>query len=687
MHHLTRVALVLALAVAGVSSRAGADDSAAAAGPSVLLDVVVKDKKGDPIPDLRADEVEVYENGTKRPIESLRFVPGGETGGSVPEGAPHPGNLVTLVFDGLDPNQQKLAQRAADEFLGEELPPDTWISVFRIGLQLWTVQPFTRDLDRVRQAVARAASNLDTGLAEPDSEARRQVGEALAAITRGETADPAAASRLEVLGRIIRQGDRLQRQRQYDSPIYLLMAMAKGQATAPGRKAILYFSTGFEVPGILDDVFKAAMSEANRAHVTFYTFDVSGLGTYSQSQSARSALEEVAAASIAQAQQTGGAVTRSQATIGDRTEASTRTNVLQPLKDLAEATGGESVINTNDFRKGMDRIAADLTGHYEITYAPASAEWDGTFRKLEVKVSRRGAKVADRNGYLATEPDDAGPILAYELPLLEALKSPEPRRDFDLAAGTFHFDETEEGRDLLLVAEVPLSQLKFTVDEEKKLYSLHFSLLAVVKDTGGRAIERVSQDYPFQGPLDKVPQLQQGNVVFKRRIVLPHGQYTLEIVARDRDAGSTSVRRMPLEVPAAGESLRLSSIAIIRRVEPAPAPEKGGAADPFQVETARIVPSLDDPISKALTPKISIYMIAYAEKEGTPPMMTVEFSVNGRKEGRAQAPLPPPEPDGRIRYLGTFPIDKFEPGRHELKLTVRQGGSRVEERVAFTVQP
>jgi hypothetical protein len=122
-------------------------------------------------------------------------------------------------------------------------------------------------------------------------------------------------------------------------------------------------------------------------------------------------------------------------------------------------------------------------------------------------------------------------------------------------------------------------------------------------------------------------------------------------------------------------------------VEPAPAPEKGGAADPFQVETARIVPSLDDPISKALTPKISIYMIAYAEKEGTPPMMTVEFSVNGRKEGRAQAPLPPPEPDGRIRYLGTFPIDKFEPGRHELKLTVRQGGSRVEERVAFTVQP
>jgi VWFA-related protein len=678
------LALVLVLAAPPlVRPQTKEADSGAAA--SAVLDVVVKDKKGDPIPDLRPEEVELLENGSPRPIESGGSVRGAAARGG--GGAPGPGNLVSFVFDGLDPNQQKLAQRAAEEFLAQPLPPNTFIAVFRIGLQLWTVQPFTSDLERVKEAVTQAASHLDTTLAEPDAEARRQVAEALASVTRGETTDPAAAARLEVLGRIIRQGDRLQRQRQYDSPIYLLMAIAKGQATAPGRKAVLYFSTGFEVPGLLDDVFKATMSEANRAHVSFYTLDVSGLGTYSQSQSARDAIEEVAATARAQAEQTHGAVTRSQATLGDRTEASTRTNVLQPLRDLAEATGGESTINTNDFKKAAERIAADLSGHYEIAYAPASTEWDGAFRRLEVKVSRKGARVADRNGYFATEPDNAGPILAYEQPLLEALKSPEPRHDFDLAAGAFHFNATDEGRDLMLVAEVPLSQLKFTIDEKEKLYKLHFALLAVVKDAEGKAVERVSQDYPFQGPLDKVPQLQQGNVVFKRHLVLAPGSYTLEIVAQDPDAGLTSVKRMPLEVPAAGEKLRLSSIAIIRRVEPAAAPEAGKDADPFQVETARIVPSLDDPISKALTPKISIYMIAYPQQGGSPPMMTVEFSESGHGEGRAQAPLPPPEKDGRIRYLGTFPIDRFAPGRHELKLSVRQGDARAEESVAFTLQP
>ena len=66
---------------------------------------------------------------------------------------------------------------------------------------------------------------------------------------------------------------------------------------------------------------------------------------------------------------------------------------------------------------------------------------------------------------------------------------------------------------------------------------------------------------------------------------------------------------------------------------------------------------------------------------------TIEFTAQGKAEGRAQAPLPAPEPDGRIRYLGTFPIDKFEPGRHELKVTVRQGSGEAEEKLAFTLQP
>ena len=52
----------------------------------MILDVVVKDKKDVVVPDLRPEEIEVTENGRKRPVESVRFVKPGEA----PEGLPTP---------------------------------------------------------------------------------------------------------------------------------------------------------------------------------------------------------------------------------------------------------------------------------------------------------------------------------------------------------------------------------------------------------------------------------------------------------------------------------------------------------------------------------------------------------------------------------------------------------------------
>jgi len=512
------------------------------------------------------------------------------------------------------------------------------------------------------------------------------VADTLAELSQGRAADPVAVARAEVLGKIIRAGDQMQRQRQNQSPIYLLLAVAKGQAPAPGRKPVVYFSTGFEVPGVLDDVFKAALSEANRASTAFYAVDVRGLDTTRQGESARAAIEEVAAQALDQSQKTSGGTTTTEAKITDRTEASTRADTLQPLKELSESTGGFAILTTNDFKKPMARVANDIVGYYELAYVPVGQQYDGSFRRLSVRVSRGGARVQAGNGYLATPPDDAGPILAYELPLLDALKAAQPKKDFPITAGAFQFGTSPEGREVMLVAELPMSGFKFATDPKTKLYKLHFALLAVVKDAQGEVVERVSQDYPFQGPLDKLPQLQQGNVVFRRRLVVPPGTLTVELVAQDRGAGATSVHRMPLEVPAS-HGLAVSSVVIVRRMEQAPPLKPGAPEDPLRGEAMRIVPSLGDSISKAATPKLPVFLIVYPAAGGGTPLMTIELSLGGKAEGRSPVVLPAPDPDGRIRILAPIPIDKLEPGQHELKVTVRQDSAQAEEKVAFTLQP
>ena len=672
------IAPVLALAVV-LAAPHGPAHAQSAGADKVVLDVVVKDKKGLAVPDLKVEEIELVENGTKRPVESVRFVKPGA-------GEPATPQLVSLLFTGMDVNQQKRAKQAVEELLKNDLGPDTWIGVYRIGLQLWTVQPYTKDLALVRQAVDKATSSADMTLAEPDAAARRGVAEAMAMLQQGK-GDPGAISRAEVLGKVMRQGDRLLRQQQEGSPLYFLMALAKGQATAPGRKSVLYFTGGLTVSGLLSDFFKSTQSEANRAHVAFYAVDVAGLDTWSESNSQKDALKEVSQASVKASQQTSGATDIGQATIGDRVEASTRTNWKQPLKELSDNTGGFAVLDANDYKKPMERLAADLGGYYEVTYAPANPAFDGSFRKTELKVVRGGTKVQDRNGYFATPPDDSGPILAYELPLLEALKSPEPKKDFPITAGAFGFAQGSEGRDVFLVAELPMSNLKFTTDPKTKTYKMHFTLLAVVKDAQGKVVERVSQDYPFQGPADKLPQLQQGNVVFKRRVVVPAGSYSVEIVAQDRDGGATSVQRLPLEVPAL-QGLGLSSVIVIRRMEAAPPQQPGAPEDPLRGEATRIVPSLNDPIQKATTPKLPVYVIVYPQPgAAAPPQMTLEFSTEGKPAGRNAVMLPPADPDGRIRFLAPIPLDRFGPGQHEIKVTVRQGAAHAEEKVSFTLVP
>src|SRR5215510_14433219 len=53
----------------------------------VLLDIVVRDKKGRPVTDLKSDEIEIYEDGVKQQINSFRKVEKMDTGAGA--GAPN----------------------------------------------------------------------------------------------------------------------------------------------------------------------------------------------------------------------------------------------------------------------------------------------------------------------------------------------------------------------------------------------------------------------------------------------------------------------------------------------------------------------------------------------------------------------------------------------------------------------
>jgi VWFA-related protein len=79
---------------------------------------------------------------------------------------------------------------------------------------------------------------------------------------------------------------------------------------------------------------------------------------------------------------------------------------LSNLQTLAEQTDGIAVLNTNDLRTGMTKIANDLSSHYVLGYYTNNTKWDGGTRKITVRLKGTGKAVRARREYRAPTEED-----------------------------------------------------------------------------------------------------------------------------------------------------------------------------------------------------------------------------------------------------------------------------------------
>jgi hypothetical protein len=490
-----------------------------------------------------------------------------------------------------------------------------------------------------------------------------------------------------VLERMAVMVDRTQVEQRGQSTLYPLMSLVKAHGALEGRKALVFFSEGLIVPPNLEEAFRATISEANRANVSVYAVDARGLDAGRSLDAARAALDHSARNSQRQMMTRGNEpVTIEDVMNSETAEGALRTDVQGTLQMLAEETGGLLIANSNDLADRLERVSGDLDAYYEVAYTPATATYDGRFRKVEVRVERRGVDVQSRSGYFALPPTDGLPLLPYEMPMLAAASASPLPSPFEFRATVFRFGRTPLGMQHTVHVEVPLAQLTFEEDRRERKYTLRFTVMAMVRNAKGDVIERLSDSFPLEGPLDRLPALRRGRLVFKRQIWLAPGHYTVLAVARDQATERSSVRAMPIDVPEPDQGAPLlSALAVIRRVEPA-TEQPDAVEDPFRTEQLRIVPSLDVPISREANPQVSAYVVVYPE-QGRTPALTFEFVRDDAVIGRSTAELPAPDQDGRIKYVASFPTSIFEPGTYGLRAVAQLGSRRDASETSFTIVP
>jgi VWFA-related protein len=577
----------------------------------VVLDMVVRGADGQPVTDLRPGEVEVFEDGLPCLIESFRLVRPGtpaSSGQGTPEAsggaAPVPAaeqaspkeadapqsplrpNVVILVFDRLGLEAAREARRAATDFARREFPEDTWFAVYEIGDNVRVHQRFTTNPLALPPAIEKATTGADRSRDPGTSPDRNTLTkEALSAAllasddpTGVEAVDPVVAATLgqpagygermqrQAEARLGRLADSLDRQRVGGSALRALLSVARELEGMDGRKTLLLFSEGLHVPDVLSDLVETLVSEANRSNLALYAIDPRGLlaeGNFDETRqallAARSASEKaqrrsdpgtLAETRERQDQELEGSVDPSEVQMHDLALDSLRMNTQANLRDVAEATGGFLLANTNDLSSGIERIGADLRSYYEIGYVPPVPFADGRFRDIQVHVSRSDVQVRTRKGYFARPPSQEPTLQPWELALAQAFDLPTPPRDFSYRVSTELTGVTPEGSEVQLALQVPLRGLHFDYDKAARRYRAHFSVLVLVRGADGSVVSRLSHDWPLEGPLMNAQGVRNQSATVKRILALPPGEYTLESAVGDRLGGGLSVERTPLTVAA-----------------------------------------------------------------------------------------------------------------------------------------
>src|ERR1022692_3195695 len=489
---------------------APAQQSAAPAGASqtpivkttvdeVVLDFIARDKKGKPVTDLKLEDLAISDNGAKQQPTSFRLVQGAEAisqGGTTTKLDPlRQLRLVTLAFEALgDAAQRKTARTAAIDLVKGEQGANVFYSVVVIDTRLLVLQQFTSDKDALTKAINEATSGYSATRLLPESDRIKsdlrsylggqtvngadQPGAPLTAASQSQGvaggAGAVQAKLVSVMLDMLRMDAAMASQ---DARLSLnaLESLVRGLQSMPGRKSVLYFSSGMVLTPELDAIFHNLTSTANRANVTFYSVDtrgvMAGYGVDSRDVSTGAqnagATDQLGSANAAAG--TGGGigkrndsgVSKDEVKASDNAETSSRANVQLQIRNLAEATGGFLVGESNDLRTPLRRVNEEIASYYELTYNPHIDNYDGGFHKLKLESDRKNLVLQPRNGYFALPPEArAAGLATFELPLLKAISDAQVSHDVEFRAGAFLQQPRSDGTDLSVLVEVPLHGLQ-----------------------------------------------------------------------------------------------------------------------------------------------------------------------------------------------------------------------------------
>lgn len=562
----------------------------------VLLDVVVTDR-GSAVHSIDRSRFHVVEDGKEQTISSFEE----HEPAPVPTQAYKPAALPphtysnaplypqasafnVLLLDGLNTplDKQTDVRRQMVEYMSK-IAPGTSLAVFTLASRLRMITGFTTDASQMTKALENAKTTPRTS---------DVVGSGLAVSSDTDTTldNFTGSSASGDWGGMLEQWDADITAFQDDERIRMTLdafqQLALYLGGIPGRKNIIWFSASFPI-GLDPDptmrngfdaarTFAKEIRETNEnltaARVSVYPVDARGLmnfNTIDASYTPGGGIASGGSGGFGRSRAPG--MGNSPMAADTHTAMQTNAEEESTMRQIAKETGGKAYINTNGLKDAVADAIANGSSYYTIAYAPENKNFNGSFRKVQVRVDGSGFNLAYRDGYYA---DPAEKIVAHEAtqitPIVAATLHGAPPATqilFNtrvLPATDPHFrdtkfSETPAGQDAAQL-KGPLHRtvvdllvdprgLDFaTAQDGTRMDNVEFVLVAY--DGDGKRVNYVDRPAPIGLDAEHYARVRASGFPVRMELDLPAGVFSLRIAVYDLNSGHIGSLEVPLQVAA-----------------------------------------------------------------------------------------------------------------------------------------